>query len=230
MSDTGFAVTGKLLVAERPGDDAVMDEAVRLIERRCPDLVEEIDPSEVARYFPHWGRFGGRCSARLLAESTGGSSTPPSVTPRSPAGCGWFRAASPASTGTGRTPRWSRYVPPREPSRPERSSWPEVRGRPRWARPSDDNFRSLPSRARWSTCPCRTPIAVGGRSSSRCWVSTWCRGRTGGSSVEAPWRSRRDSIIVRLPTVSTSSSASAFAPRRECPRRRWRRSGWDRDR
>ncbi len=55
VSDTGFAVTGKLLVAERPGDDAVMDEAVRLIKHRCPDLVEEIDPSEVARYFPPLG-------------------------------------------------------------------------------------------------------------------------------------------------------------------------------
>ena len=54
-SETGFAVTGLLLVAERPGDDAVMDEAVRVIQRRCPGLAEEIDPSEVARYFPPLG-------------------------------------------------------------------------------------------------------------------------------------------------------------------------------
>jgi D-amino-acid dehydrogenase len=39
-SDTGFAVTGSLLVAERPGDD---------------DLTEEIDPTEASGYFPPLG-------------------------------------------------------------------------------------------------------------------------------------------------------------------------------
>jgi D-amino-acid dehydrogenase len=54
-SDTGFAVSGLLLVAQRPGDDAVMDEAVRLIQGRSPELTEEIVPAEAARSFPALG-------------------------------------------------------------------------------------------------------------------------------------------------------------------------------
>jgi D-amino-acid dehydrogenase len=50
--DTGFAVTGLLLVAERPGDDAVIDEAARLVGTRCPDLAVDVDPTDVSRYFP----------------------------------------------------------------------------------------------------------------------------------------------------------------------------------
>ena len=55
VTEVGFDVTGSLLVAERPGDDAFMEEAVRLVEERCPGLAEEIDPVEVARYFPPLG-------------------------------------------------------------------------------------------------------------------------------------------------------------------------------
>jgi D-amino-acid dehydrogenase len=51
-TDVGFAVTGSMLVAERPGDDAVMDEAVQLSIGRNPGLVAEIDPAEAARHFP----------------------------------------------------------------------------------------------------------------------------------------------------------------------------------
>jgi D-amino-acid dehydrogenase len=54
-TDVGFDVTGSLLVSERPGDDAWMDEAVRLVEERCPGLTEEIDPGDVSRFFPPLG-------------------------------------------------------------------------------------------------------------------------------------------------------------------------------
>ena len=52
VPDTGFAVTGSVLVAQRPGDDAVMDQAVQLIHSRSPGLVHELGPREVARLFP----------------------------------------------------------------------------------------------------------------------------------------------------------------------------------
>jgi D-amino-acid dehydrogenase len=55
VTDVGFDVTGSLLVAERPGDDAFMDEAVRLIEGRRPGLAEEVDPGDVSRFFPPLG-------------------------------------------------------------------------------------------------------------------------------------------------------------------------------
>jgi D-amino-acid dehydrogenase len=55
VPEVGFEVTGSLLVAERPGDDAFMDEAVRLVEERCPGLAKEIDPVEAARFFPPLG-------------------------------------------------------------------------------------------------------------------------------------------------------------------------------
>ncbi len=52
---SGFAVTGSLLVAERPGDDAVMEAAAALIRARRPASVEEIAPSDAARWFPPLG-------------------------------------------------------------------------------------------------------------------------------------------------------------------------------
>jgi D-amino-acid dehydrogenase len=55
VTDVGFDVTGSLLVAERPGDDAFMEEAVRLIEVRRPGLAEEVDPGDVSRFFPPLG-------------------------------------------------------------------------------------------------------------------------------------------------------------------------------
>ncbi len=54
-TDTGFTVTGSLLIAERPGDDDHMEQVARLVEMRCPDVVEEIDPREASRYFPPLG-------------------------------------------------------------------------------------------------------------------------------------------------------------------------------
>ncbi len=53
-TDIGYAVTGSLLVAERPGDDLVMEAAVTLATRRCRE-VAEIDPGAVATYFPPLG-------------------------------------------------------------------------------------------------------------------------------------------------------------------------------
>ncbi len=50
--ESGFAVTGSLLVAERPGDDEVMERAAGLIGERSRDLVDEVTPAEAARHFP----------------------------------------------------------------------------------------------------------------------------------------------------------------------------------
>ena len=52
IADTGVAITGSLLIAQRPGDDEFMERAAGLISERSPDVVEEIDPDEVTRYFP----------------------------------------------------------------------------------------------------------------------------------------------------------------------------------
>jgi D-amino-acid dehydrogenase len=54
VADTGFAVTGSLLVAERPGDDEYMERAVDLIRGRSPGA-EEIAPAEATRHFPPLG-------------------------------------------------------------------------------------------------------------------------------------------------------------------------------
>jgi D-amino-acid dehydrogenase len=54
VAESGFAVTGSLLVAERPGDDEFMERAVGLAGRRSPGL-EEIDPGEAVRHFPPLG-------------------------------------------------------------------------------------------------------------------------------------------------------------------------------
>ncbi len=55
VADTGFAVTGSLLIAERPGDDEVMERAAGLVRVRSPGVVEEIDPAETSHYFPPLG-------------------------------------------------------------------------------------------------------------------------------------------------------------------------------
>lgn len=55
VGDTGYAVTGSLLVAEREGDDPFMEDAVRLIETRSPGLAEELDSAEAIRRFPPLG-------------------------------------------------------------------------------------------------------------------------------------------------------------------------------
>ena len=77
IADTGYQTTGSILVAERPGDDAVMEEAVALVGRRSPDLVREIDPGEVGPLFPPLGPVrralhnpgGCRVDGRVLNEA-----------------------------------------------------------------------------------------------------------------------------------------------------------------
>lgn len=54
VADAGFAGIGSLLIAERPGDDAVMDAAVELIRSRA-GATEEIEPEEARRHFPLLG-------------------------------------------------------------------------------------------------------------------------------------------------------------------------------
>jgi glycine/D-amino acid oxidase-like deaminating enzyme len=54
IADHGYARTGSLLIAERPGDDAVMDDAVRLIRDRAPHT-EEVDADDARRHFPVLG-------------------------------------------------------------------------------------------------------------------------------------------------------------------------------
>jgi D-amino-acid dehydrogenase len=55
VDEAGFAVTGSVLVAERPGDDAVMDAAINLAFSRCPEVVVEIPPGDLAQHFPPLG-------------------------------------------------------------------------------------------------------------------------------------------------------------------------------
>jgi D-amino-acid dehydrogenase len=50
-TDTGYARTGSLLIAERPGDDATMDAASALVLGRGVG-VEELDPEMARRHFP----------------------------------------------------------------------------------------------------------------------------------------------------------------------------------
>ena len=119
VTEVGFDVTGSLLVAERPGDDAFMDEAVRLVEERCPGLTEEIDPVEAARYFPPLGpvrrallnpaarRVDGRVlNAALLEE-------------RRREVCERWRRQSPGSMLIGSAGPCAGWSPPRERCRPE---------------------------------------------------------------------------------------------------------------
>ncbi len=79
VTDTGLSVTGAMLVAERPGDDAVMEEAVGLALGRCPATVAEIDPEDLVRYFPPLGPVrralynpaGRRVDGRVLNAAIG---------------------------------------------------------------------------------------------------------------------------------------------------------------
>ncbi len=50
--ESGFAVTGSLLVAERQGDDAVMEAARELIRMRSPGLTEDVSSDDASRFFP----------------------------------------------------------------------------------------------------------------------------------------------------------------------------------
>ncbi len=79
---SGFAVTGSLLVSERPGDDATMERAAVLTGHRSPGLVEEVSPGggdptlPAARYRPSGpvqpGRTaGGRTLAQRLPPERG---------------------------------------------------------------------------------------------------------------------------------------------------------------
>ena len=54
ITDAGYARTGSMLIAERPGDDQVMDAAVSLIRGRAP-ATEEVDADEARRHFPPLG-------------------------------------------------------------------------------------------------------------------------------------------------------------------------------
>ncbi len=74
ITDTGYARTGSLLIAERPGDDEMMDAAVNLIRNRAP-ATEEVDADEARRHFPVLGAVrralfndaGRRVDGRTLA-------------------------------------------------------------------------------------------------------------------------------------------------------------------
>lgn len=77
IADTGYQTTGSILVAERPGDDAVMEEAVQVVARRSPTTTREIDPADVRRLFPPLGPVrralynpaGRRVDGRVLTEA-----------------------------------------------------------------------------------------------------------------------------------------------------------------
>jgi D-amino-acid dehydrogenase len=73
VADTGYARTGSLLVAERPGDDVTMQAASELILGRDVG-VEEVDPEAARRRFPALGTVrralhnpdGRRVDGRIL--------------------------------------------------------------------------------------------------------------------------------------------------------------------
>lgn len=77
--ESGYSVTGSVLVAERPGDDAVMEAAAGLAATRCPEIVTEIDAAAVASLFPPLGPVrralhnpaGRRVDGRVLNQAIG---------------------------------------------------------------------------------------------------------------------------------------------------------------
>lgn len=77
--ESAYSVTGSVLVAERPGDDAVMEAAAGLAATRCPGIVTEIDAAEVAGLFPPLGPIrralynpaGRRVDGRMLNQAIG---------------------------------------------------------------------------------------------------------------------------------------------------------------
>ncbi len=79
-TDTGYARTGSLLVAERPGDDATMTAAAELILGRGAG-VEELDPEEARRLVPVLGTVrralynpdGRRVDGRVLRAAMQGA-------------------------------------------------------------------------------------------------------------------------------------------------------------
>lgn len=76
VADTGYARTGSLLVAERPGDDATMEATSKLIEDRNV-AVEELEPEAARRRFPVLGTVrralynpdGRRVDGRVLRDA-----------------------------------------------------------------------------------------------------------------------------------------------------------------
>ncbi len=76
VADTGYARTGSLLIAERPGDDATMDAALELVLGRGVGC-EEVDPETARRHFPVLGRVrralhnphGRRVDGRVLRDA-----------------------------------------------------------------------------------------------------------------------------------------------------------------
>ena len=57
ITDAGYARTGSMLIAERPGDDEVMDAAVSLIRGRAPES-EEVDPDAAKELSLSFGHVG----------------------------------------------------------------------------------------------------------------------------------------------------------------------------
>jgi D-amino-acid dehydrogenase len=54
-TESGFAVTGSLMMAERPGDDESLARAAMLFATRSPGLIDEVDEVEARRHFPPLG-------------------------------------------------------------------------------------------------------------------------------------------------------------------------------
>ncbi len=77
VADTGLAVPGLLLVADRPGEDEYMERVAALVEERVPGLVEEVEPTDTSRHFPPLGAVrralfspaGRRVDGRVLNDA-----------------------------------------------------------------------------------------------------------------------------------------------------------------
>ena len=218
-TESGFAVTGSLLVAERPGDDQVMETAAALVERRCPGLVEEVGPTEASRHFPPLGTV-----RRALYSPAGRRVYGRAAECRSALG-----GPVPGPTGDGRRCQRSRC----------QTDPGSVNG-VLTARRIVATDAVVICGGSWSTrCPTSSGVASGSTplkgqiihlgpafcrqpertaSSSPYSASIWFPGRTAGSPTAGPWRPMPATTAAPLPTACTSSSASACVRPRAWPR------------
>lgn len=86
LEGSGFAVTGSLLVAERPGDDHVIERAAQLVAARSPGWWSRSRRTRRPATSRHWDRSAGPSTARPVDGSTAERSARPCGRPPSPAG------------------------------------------------------------------------------------------------------------------------------------------------
>ena len=137
IADTGYARTGSMLIAERPGDDEVMDDGRPPHPGPGAGDTEEVDADEARRHFPVLGTVrralfnpdGRRVDGRTLRAAllAGG---------RAPGAAGRATPRSPASMPTGVRASSGGVHTEAAPSAPTRWPWPAGPGRRSWPPPS----------------------------------------------------------------------------------------------